>query len=398
MDPFSAALLLIAGLLGGALAGVLPGIHSNTLQSFLPPAWSSQSGEAAALLITSLACSRLAFEAIPSILLFIPGEETVASMLPGQRLAQAGKAAHAIRVFAFSTLASAAFACAFVPLAMLALPGVYESLRPLTPLAVLLAVGLLIFTEKTQARKLAASACVLFSGALGLAAFSSGLADPFLPGFTGLFAIPAAAYSLNSKNAAIPQAGKEAILDAKKLLPFILAGVALGALADLFPGMGSAAQVSILASLFIALDSEGFLSLSASVSSAHLVLSFAYAAAIGKARTGAAAAAASALGQITPETLPFLLAAALAAASISSATVFIASRRISGHFSRIDAKTLSASVLLILPFIVFSLQGPPGLALLLLASITGALPHASGARRVALMGFILVPSLWHSLI
>jgi len=334
---------------------------------------------------------------VPAILFFIPGADSAASVLPGHRLAKAGLAARALRLYSFSTLASAALACASVPLLLSILPQAFPLIKPLTPFALSAAVLAMVCTERTSERRLACGAAMLSAGALGLAAFGSGMADPFLPAFSGLFAIPAAAASLKGAHAAPAAPRETGPIAVSGFFPAILLGFALGCVADAFPGMGSAAQVALFASIFVALDSERFLCLAASVSSAHLVSSFAYSAAIGKARTGAAAQISSILGGTGAGDLPVIIGAALASVAVSSAAVFLLSKKLVSLSAALDQKALSACVLVLLPAASFLAAGWPGLALTAAASLVGALPLVSGARRVGLTGFVLIPALLASI-
>jgi len=397
LTALAAALVLLAGMLFGALAGILPGLHSNTLNSIVLALNLPLDGNSLALLIAAMACARLAFEAIPAILLFIPDENTVLAMLPGHRLALEGKAAPALRIFAFSTLASAAIALVLLLPALFVIPVAYSFLHPYTPI-ILAAACIVMVSSERGAGRLAAALSLLLAGVLGLIALNSSLNDPFLPAFTGLFAVPAAFFALKSKANALPKTQQKQAFDPTPFLPLILLGTLLGAFADLFPGMGSAAKIALFASFLVPLDSERFLSLAASISSSHLLFSFAALSSIGKARTGAAAAVSSVLGDVGSSELLLLAGAALISISASSALVFLSSGRIAKEFGRLDHRAINLVMLAFIPLLVLCLEGLQGLAVLAAASLIGALPIISGTKRITLMGFILIPALAQSII
>ncbi|VVC72283.1 Tripartite tricarboxylate transporter TctA family protein [uncultured archaeon] len=230
-----------------------------------------------------------------------------------------------------------------------------------------------------------------------MVSFNSGIPDPFLPAFAGLFAVPAAILSFKAAHASILPESKPADFHFGALALPNLLGTAIGTVADVFPGMGSAAQVALFASLILPLDAEKFLALAASVSSSHLIASFAFASSVGKARTGAAAAILETLGSVDLGSLALVAGAAIAATAISCAAVYFFSERIAREVRNLDQKTLSACILAILPLAALFTAGIPGLALLLVASLAGLLPILSGTKRVSLMGFILVPALLSSI-
>jgi len=391
-------LTFIIGITFGILAGILPGIHTNTLQSIVLALHLPIESEHIAILLASMAFSRLAFEAVPAILLFVPDEETVVSMLPGHRLAHEGKAGMALNIYAFSTVASAAFASLLLPISLACFPLIYSALHPFTSLALALACIAMVFSEPGFLDRFFALVCILVSGALGWASFNSGLNDPFLPAFTGMFAIPAAIFALNSKTSNTNLSQQNSEFKASRLLPLIFIGSVLGALADLFPGMGSAAQIGLLVSFLVPFNSEGFLAFTAAISSSHLLFSLAASSSIGKARTGAAAAIASVLGGLESNDLMMLVGTALISISISSAFLHLFSKRIAEEFGRFDHQFLNISMLAFLPLLVYFTEGIRGLILLGAASAAGAMPLLAGCKRVHLMGFIIIPALANSLI
>jgi putative membrane protein len=336
LDSFAALQAIALGAFAGAFLGALPGLHSNTLNPLILREGLMGGGAATALLIASLSVARLASEAIPSVLFFIPDPDSAVAVLPGHRLALEGKAARAIKAFALSTLLSAGAASLLLPAAAVLLPAAASIAGPLTPLALSATISLSVASERGWGKRALAAACIIASGALG---------------------------------------------------------TALGFAAELFPGTGSASQMALLASFAIPLSAEAFLSLTASVSASHLVFSFASAASTGKARTGAAAAAESALGGIQPSGLPLFAAACMLATAVSCALVYAAARKWPSEISRADMRVISLAVLAIAPALALHLEGWQGVLALAVSALVGALPLLAGVKRIHLMGFILVPSL-----
>ena len=393
------AAALLSGILLGALAGLTPALHNNTITSFvlslnlpLPP-------ETLALFIVALASAHLAFECIPAIFLFVPDENTVLSILPGQRLLREGKGFLALRTTAASSLLSLALSLLLLPLFLAASPFLFALLRPSTPFILIFASLFLLISERSPRKIAISSFTFLSSGILGFFALRSPLlSDPLLPSFTGLFALPAILLALKA-NEEIPQqkTSLHQPLPLADILPCAAIGALLGSLADLFPGLSSAAQIAVFASAFLEFTPLRFLSLVSSIATSHTFFSFASLFAFGKARIGAAAAASELLGEIGEPQLLLLLGAATLSISLSLLLLLLLSGRIVRLLSSLDHRSLNLSLLLLIPLLVLLLEGLPGLLVLSTACCIGLVPPLSGVRRTHVMGLILVPAILGSL-
>ncbi len=384
---------ILSGVILGSLAGLLPALHNNTIASFLISLRTGLPPDLLSLLIISLACSRLVFEFVPAIFLFIPDENSVLSILPGQRLAMEGKGHFALRLAACSSLFSLLFSLLLLPLALTLFPPLYSAVRPFTAPVLLLASLMLLLTEREPRPIAIASLVFLLSGLLGILALRTpSFSDPLLPSFTGLFAIPAILFSINAKPKHSPSAGSAAF-SLPKFLPFILAGTLLGFLADLFPGLSSASQVAVFGLLFLPATSEGFLSLVSSIATSHLFFSIAALLSAGKARVGATAAVQELLGTLSAGDAALLVGGAVISFSLSIALLLLLAPRLVSLLSRVSHRTLCLLILAFILCIVLLLSGFPGLLILFTASCIGAIAPLAGVRRTHVMGLILIPAI-----
>ena len=375
---------IILGILLGALAGLTPALHNNTITSFILSLNLPFSPEILSLFIVALASAHLVFESVPAIFLFIPDENTVLSILPGQRLLREGKGFLALRVMAASSMLSLAF-----------FPQLFLLLQPFTPFILLFASLFLLLSERSPRSIALASFIFLSSGVLGLIALRSPLlSDPLLPSFTGLFALPAILLALKS-NEEVPQQKepRSQPIPFQEILPCIILGTLLGGIADLFPGLSSAAQIAVFASVFLELTPLRFLSLVSSIATAHTFFSFSSLFAIEKARIGAAVAVRELLGKIEEPQLMLLLGAATLSISLSLLLLLALSGRIVRLLSSLDHRSLNLLLLLLIPFLVLLLQGLPGILVLGIACCIGIIPPLTGIRRTHVMGLILLPAI-----
>lgn len=98
----------IIGVLCGAVTGLIPGIHVNTVGAFVFASSATilafLSPEFLAVFLMSMSISHALLEFIPSMFLGVPEEGTVMSVLPGHHLLLQGRGKEAIRLVALGGL------------------------------------------------------------------------------------------------------------------------------------------------------------------------------------------------------------------------------------------------------------------------------------------------------
>ena len=375
------------GLMLGIFSGMLPGIHSNTVASVIatlpiPP-------EALSLAVVAVVGAHLLFQFLPSIFLSIPDDTVVASVLPGHRLALCGRGREAVSVCAFSTLVAAGASVLLIPVSLFVLPAAYAIIEPQMALVLIIASLFLLGSER-EWKKIAIAALVfLLSGALGMATLQGAINDPLFPAFSGLFASSGILLSFTSRKCLPAQKSERTELD---FLPYVAAGVLLGMLSDLLPGLAAPAQIAVFASaIFATDDARKFLALVSSIAASHAVFAFSSLLSIGKAREGALAII-NGIKPVSASDLPALLGVLLLSAGISAFLLMRLSRYASA-LSSFDTRTLNLAVLAYLVCAVAIISGGDGLLLFATATAVGLLPPLLGIRRTHVMGLIIVPSI-----
>jgi len=382
-----AIIAIAVGILLGVFSGLLPGIHSNTVASVL--ATLPIEPDALAFLVVAVLGAHLLFQFLPSIFLSIPDDTVVASVLPGHRLALAGRGREAVSVCAASTLLAAGASALLLPVALVVLPAVYALIEPQMAL-VLVAASLFLLSSEREGRKIAIAACVfLLSGALGIATLRGAINDPLFPAFSGLFAGSGILLSFTSRTRLPAQKSERTEMD---FLPYVAAGVLFGMLSDLLPGIAAPAQIAIFASAFFTTDdARKFLALVASIAASHTIFAFGSLLSIGKAREGALAIINEA-HPLGAGDLPVLIGALLLSMGVSAFFLMKLSRH-AGALAAFDTRTLNLGVLAYLVSAVAIISGAEGLLLFATATALGLLPPLLGIRRTHVMGLIIVPSI-----
>lgn len=373
-------LLLVAGILLGMLAGLIPGLHSNTIASAL--VGMGISGSDAALLIMSMFGAHMMFSFVPSIFLGIPDDTVAVSVLPGQRMAKEGRGIDALRIMCGSALIAVILAVALLPLSQALYPVVFSFVNPYVPHILILLSLVLALRSKNP---LMFAAIFILSGILGGAALKFGMEDPFLPLFSGMFAIAA---MLFWGKGALPQQ-KEGKLDLG-FLKFAGLGVIMGWFADLLPGIGSPAQVASFASIAVPFATPAYLALVSSIGMSEAVFAFSTASTLGKARVGALAQAAAQVD--IQANMVMLLSSFVVAVAVSAVIIYLARKWI-GRITELDFSILNKMLIGYIILLTFLIDGIPGLIVLAPAIAVGVGCIKLDVERTAVMGAIIVPTI-----
>ncbi|MDE1798609.1 MAG: tripartite tricarboxylate transporter permease, partial [Candidatus Micrarchaeota archaeon] len=391
----------------GLLTGLLPGLHPNSAGAILIGALGSD--PSLPFVLVFMLGMHAVLEFLPSIFLGVPDADTEISVLPGRRLFLEGKAAEAVMVCAVSAVLATAGALLLSPLTLSALPGIFSAVKPWTGWLLLAAAIALLVSEgkrknKTGFEKIGsiglALAVFLLAAALGGMALAGPMPDPLFALFVGFFTMPSllGVGEEAGEGTGGPARIKQQPLHLLKLdfLPYVLAGLLLGGLADLLPGISTPAQIAVFASLLVPIeDARHFLALVASIAASHAAFALTAAASIGVSRVGAVALA-SAVAPIRPADLPLLLGAFALAMGLGALVMIGLGQTLAKYWDKIDMKALGLLMAVYLVCAVGLTDGWLGLAVLGAASAIGLLPVLFGVRRTHVMGAIIGPSLLHA--
>ncbi|MBN2121706.1 tripartite tricarboxylate transporter permease [Candidatus Micrarchaeota archaeon] len=374
-------LLILCCLILGLFSGLIPGLHSNTVTSVLLSL--NLTSESLPLAIVAMFGVHSIISFIPSIFLGIPDEQVVLSVLPGHRMAKEGRGIEAVMIMALSAIAALLVCIIFFPISQALYPVVYPLLSPYMPPILLIASAILVF--KTQ-KPMHSFLIFLLAGIVGQQAFSLSLPDPFLPLFSGMFAMAAI---FNFSSSPLPKQELPGKISAG-LLRFSLLGVFLGWFADLLPGISSPAQVAAFASPLIPSSGAAYLALVSSIGVSESVFAFSTASTLGKARIGAIAEA-SAIVDVSQNLLPllsfFIIGTAFACIALC------AFRNRIGEIAKIHVPSLNLLIAAYLISIVFLIDSFSGLLLFAVSTALGFLCLRMNVERTLLMGAIIVPTI-----
>ncbi|MBI5051169.1 tripartite tricarboxylate transporter permease [Candidatus Micrarchaeota archaeon] len=370
--------IFLLGVLVGLVGALIPGIHSNTIISI----GNSLGIENFEFFILAVFGAHMVASYVPAIFFGIPEQNSVLASLPGHRMTLSGKGLTALKIVLFSLIISLLLSVGLFYPSMSVFPFVYDGIKEWMPEMLILISAVLILKSK---KPIVGGVLFLIAGVLGYFTLRADLGDPFLPLFSGMFAINSI---LNYSNSKIPeQKEKELNLD---FIPYILVGTVFGFFADLFPGIGSASQIAAFISLLIPFNTAGYLATVSSVTMSEAVFSFATAASIGKSRMGATAVLSESIK--IQENLGFVLALFMVSVLIAVIAVYLIRRKIV-EFAKIDFSEMRVLLALYLCGISFLVDGFIGLLVLGVASLLGWIFSKLEIEKTLMMGAVIVPTI-----
>jgi len=389
-------LLLFAfiGMALGMVAGIVPGLHVNTialmmlgLSAFIGPL-------PLAVAVIAMAISTTFFDFVPSTLLGAPDPSTALSVLPGHRMLMEGRGIEAIYLTMLGGLCSMVLIALLFPLALVLIPSFYGMVQGYK---MRLLIGMSVFciiTEHGLKPKAWSAAVLMLSGGLGFIALNSfAFSDALFPMFTGLFGTSALLFSLKDNSRIPVQKLRPRPPHRRMLLSGVFKGLFSGALVGTLPAMG-AAQASMLTQHMTGggadKEKEYLISMGA-INAVVALFSLVSLYTIAKARSGTAVVVGSLIPNLGMPELLMMLGVALLSAGVSALLLMRTARWFARSISGISYPLLSKILLVFLIVMVLVLAGLPGLLLLAVSTAIGLLAPLSGIKRSTAMGCLMIP-------
>lgn len=381
--------VVFAAVLLGTFAALLPGMHPNSIGAILmqiAPDW-----EYIRIVLIGMLGVYTVLAYFPSIFFGVPEGDTQISLLPAQRLLSGGRGMEALVVCATAAVLAGVASALLIPITMPYIPYVFEVASGLV-VPILVVASIILICKEKGLKKRACAACVfLLSGILAWIVFSLHLKDPLFALFAGFFAMP---QLLRSGETALGAKQDEEKNDySLSYLPYVGAGVLMGAIADFIPGISTPAQIAVFSSVFIKMDdARNFLAHVAAIEASHNVFALASAASVGVARVGTVAIMQETSPIVAGE-LPAFIAMFLLCLGIGAFLLITLGKYALGKMGAIDVKALSRAIAAYLLIMVFLLNGIEGVVALASATAIGMLAFIWKIGRTHVMGSLILNSL-----
>ncbi|MDD5253710.1 MAG: tripartite tricarboxylate transporter permease [Candidatus Nanoarchaeia archaeon] len=388
---------ILIGIVCGIISGITPGIHINLISvlilTFSPFLLIYFSPLALASLIIAMGIIHTFLDAIPSIFLGAPTEETAISILPGHRMLLEGKGYEAVMLTIFGTVTALIISFLFIPLALVLFPLVYEKIKIYIGIILLFIIGFLLLKEKS---KLFSLMIFLMAGVLGIATLNMGIKNVLFPLLSGLFGISTLIISLKDKPVIPKQKITFPKLDKSSYKVSFISFIT-GAMCSFMPGLGPA-QGAVLGSQFIKkIQQKDFLILVGGLSAVNFFLSLISLYKLEKARNGAVAIVLKLVNTINLKQFLILVSVTLIVLPIAVLLSVKLSKAFSFLITKVNYQKLCLSIILFILILTIFLCGIPGFLILLLSTLIGVIPQLANTPKNHLMGCLILPVLFYFL-
>jgi len=248
-------------------------------------------------------------------------------------------------------------------------------------------------TERTTMARLGAALAVTASGLLRVFTLdvpTGGVlpaGNMLAPLFAGLFGAPILIEALGGDG--VPPQGDRRVTTSRRFVLVVgFVGTLAGAIVGYLPGISSAIAA---AGALVVLPNHGpraFVVATSGVNTANTVFALFALVTLGSPRTGVLVALENAG---VPHNLPVLLGSAAIAAAVGFVLVLLVGDWYLDVVGNINNAVLSIGVIAFLCLLVTAFTGLVGLGVFALSTAIGLIPARLGARRMTLMGVLLVP-------
>lgn len=387
---------ILIGIFLGILTGLIPGIHTNLLAVFLlsisPILLNYFSPLSLVILIVSMGITNTFIDAIPSIYLGAPEEESSLSVLPGHKMLMEGRGHEALQSTLIGSFIAIIIFLLILPLFIFLIPK-FDKLIEKMMAFFLICTSIFLLIKEEERKK--AFIIFILSGILGIASTNLSINQPLLPLLTGLFGTSTLIYSISQNSSPPEQKIEKLKINFKEIKKPFLATTITSPICSFLPGTGASQAAIIGSSFFRKISQKEFLILIGSTNTLVLSVSFLILYLTNKKRSGLAAA----ISQLTNigKTEFFYIVLTII---ITTFFCFFITLKISEFFAKnitkFNYEKLSKFVLVVLVFIVFLVSGLKGILILISSTILGLTASYLGVRKGFLMGCLMIPTiLWY---
>jgi putative membrane protein len=384
---------MLIGICCGTFTGLAPGIHINLIAAILVSSISKIqfiSPISAVIFIVSMSITHTFLDFIPSIFLGAPEEDTFLSILPGHEMFLKGRAQEAIIYALYGSLSAIIALIVFIPLFLLFLEPIYDIMYATIPFILIFISSYLILRDE---KIFLSFFTFLLSGTIGLLTFNLPVKEPLLPLLTGLFGVSGIIISISSEKPNVKQKiipiNKIKLSKSEFLKSFVPSSLVAPFLAFL-PGISSS-HAATIASEIVPQEKKGFLFMMGSINTIIMALTFITVYVIGKTRSGSAAAIKDIIPNLSKSDLTFIILTILISCFIAFFLGIKISEIFSSMINKINYKFLTLSILIFLFIINIIFSNLLGILVLITSSAIGIYTIQSGARRINLMGALILP-------
>ncbi len=387
--------VLLAPLIGlaiGAIAGLVPGLHPNTLIPIIAGLSSVIDPLGFGVLAVSIGIASNFFEFIKTTYFSVPDEGSVLAAQPVHELLLEGRGLEAVRLLCTGAL-GAVFIASIVLLPLYyVIPIIYTYVKGYVPMILALISAHFILREK----KRIGWAALVFSmaGLVGFVVLKNDLmSEPLLSMLAGFYGASALIDNVG-KDVQIPGQLRKVAVDADKKMIFggVAKAIFAGSIITVVPAVGPA-QASLLANEASKLkDKREYLVTIGGVNTADVIYSLIALMTINKARSGLLELVKKNAGFEISGYLIMILSAVIVGIT-SYFLVIKAAKAINKKISRVDYSKFSVCVLVFMCILVAVINGIVGLLVFAICAYIGRITIKKKVNKSHLLACLVVPTI-----
>ncbi len=386
---FDIMAFLLAGIVAGTFAGLVPAVHPNMIILYMPLVAGLGIGVPSLLaFIVAMAVANSIVSFLPSILLGVPDPGSELSILPGHEMVMRGMGYQAIKLTVAGGLGAAVLCTALLPLIAYMIPSIYGYISPYVYAILISIAAAMILSEEKKAAALSVFAIAGIIGMLSQRLPVDGTLVLF-PVFSGFFGASMLLLNTRKDVKIPPQTEKEAFVSGRLINRAVVSGSAGGVMAGMLPGIGS----SEIASLFSAdKNKHSFLVGMGAITMSNLMLSIFALWLIGKSRSGVSVAV-EYITDIGFNEAALVDLFSLISAGIASVIAFATAKKFLPLISLSGCRAANLLVLLGIVLLTLIFTGFYGILLLAICTSLGIATNLAAVKRGLLMAVLILPTI-----
>lgn len=386
------AMVLLGSLLG-IVTGLVPGLHVNTV-AVIALGLLQGAGLEVIALIVSMAIVHTFVDFIPSIALGVPSEDNLLSVLPGQRFFLKGNGYYAVMLTVWGGLVGGAIAIAASPIFHRFLEKSATWVPKVTPFALAAVLALMVFDEKGASKRIYSLAVIALASLLGLAMLSpsSAVKNPLPVLVLGFFGVAPLLQSLKNRVSVERQSLKETRVKEKLVAEYSLLSALGASFVSTMPGVGPNQAALTVRTAVGKIGSSAYLVLLGGINTANTLFSLTALYAVGKTRTGVAAAIKQ-LIELQGEQMLALAGVCLIALAFGAVSTAFISKHLLRVVCSFNYTKLNSLVLSMLVALVLFFSNPLGWGAFAVSIAIGFGAISLGVKRSHCMAFLMAPAI-----
>ncbi len=386
---------LFLGLIIGLVTGITPGLHINSVNSFILINLTSLLSNfqiASVIFVVTLTITHSIVDIVPSIFLGAPNEESFLTILPGHEMLIQGHGFQAVVLSLFGVISAIPLLAIIIPLFIKFIPLVFETI---TPYIAFILIFISVYTFTRESNIFSGFGVFCLCALLGYFSLNLPIKDSLLALLSGLFGGSGLFLSSFHKL----QIPKQKIISFKQIViskkEYFLSVLGAGLSAPFFsfiPAIGSGHAATISTEI-IPQTRKSFLITISAINTIVNVLSFVTLYVIGKSRTGSAVAVQKILSKVTSTHLIIILVISLFVILLSSFFALYLAKLFASKITIFPYRALSIIVLVFLTLFVLIFSGFIGFIVFITGSAIGIFTIQSNVRRINMMACLIFPTI-----